>query len=197
MFSEGPSGPVWRASAATQRGLGRFHDRTALRNGPEIARIGDRPYIHWAAGRSRQGAHSGRQPAPKEAPMARTSVFAIRGLAALLAAAALGSLVSGCTPRTAEGLPREALDDAIGRALGDPNTCVLLADRASGQVVYRYGAASTCSMSWPACDRPGNLQAGDALRLATPQGRLTSCASAPGRRVGWAAGQASGTRALN
>ena len=126
----------------------------------------------------------------------QTAAVIRMALAAVLAAALLPAL-AGCTPRAARGLPEEALNGAIGEALGDPNTCVLMADRASGQVVYRYGAASTCSMAWPACDGPGTLQAADALRLATPQGRLKSCDSAPGRRVGWAAGQAPGTRALN
>ena len=121
----------------------------------------------------------------------------LRTAAALLIAALGAATLAGCTPRSAEGLPETALNDAIGQALGDPNTCVLLADRASGQVVFRYGAPSTCAAAWPACDRAGTLQASDALRLATPEGRLKSCESGPGRRVGWAAGQAPGTRALN
>jgi hypothetical protein len=89
--------------------------------------------------------------------------------------------------------PSDALDHAIADAVGDPDTCVLLADRATGKVVYRYGEEFNCVRGLPACDRPGTMSATQALALAaTPGGRGASCASnADGSRmVGWAEGKA-------
>jgi hypothetical protein len=102
-----------------------------------------------------------------------------------------------CTPPSGRGLNTDALDDAVGKAVGDPATCVLLADRASGQVVYRYGDASTCARALPRCDGAGQITAADALKLAgAPGGRLISCpSSADGSRtVGWAAGRVANTK---
>jgi hypothetical protein len=91
------------------------------------------------------------------------------------------------------GLPSDALDEAIGRSIGDPTTCVLIANRADGKVLYQYGQGFNCERGLPACDRPGTLSARQALALATtgPEGRMTSCNSnaAGDRTVGWAAGR--------
>jgi hypothetical protein len=114
---------------------------------------------------------------------------------ALLGFAAMAGLAAnGCSkPPSARGLPTDALHEAIAHAVGDPSTCVLLADRATRKVVYRYGEAFNCVRGLPACDRPGSLTATDALSLAaTPGGRAVSCPSnADGSRlVGWAEGRA-------
>lgn len=115
----------------------------------------------------------------------------------LLAALAL----AGCSRPAADragSLPTGALDQAIGRAVGDPSTCVLLADRASGKVLYRYGQSFNCVRGVPACDRAGFLSATQALRLAgTPGGRGASCPSVAdgSRTVGWAEGVVSGNHA--
>jgi hypothetical protein len=109
----------------------------------------------------------------------------------------LAVLASACTPPSGQGLPQDALDDAIGRAIGDPSTCVLLADRASGKVVYRYGDAFSCDRALPRCDAAGTMNAEDALKLVgTGAGRFASCPSSPdgSRAVGWAAGPAPGTK---
>ena len=37
------------------------------------------------------------------------------------------------------GLPTAQLDNQIAASVGDPTTCVLIADAASGKVLYRYG----------------------------------------------------------
>ena len=90
------------------------------------------------------------------------------------------------------GLPADALDDALARAVGDPTTCVLIANRADRKILYRYGQGFNCERGLPACDRPGVLSAEQALTLAnaTPEGRFASCNStaAGDRSVGWAAG---------
>ncbi|HWA61975.1 MAG TPA: hypothetical protein VG939_11405 [Caulobacteraceae bacterium] len=91
------------------------------------------------------------------------------------------------------GLPSDALDAAIGRSIGDPTTCVLIANRADGKVLYQYGEGFNCERGLPACDRPGTLSARQALKLATStsEGRMTSCNSdaAGDRSVGWAEGR--------
>ncbi len=53
--------------------------------------------------------------------------------------------------------PAAKLDALIGDYIGDPTTCVLIADRASGKVLYKYGANFNCVRALPACDRPGTL----------------------------------------
>ena len=101
------------------------------------------------------------------------------------------------TPPSGRNLPKGALDDAIGAAIGDPATCVLLADRASRKVVYRYGEAYVCARTLPACDRPGMMTVEDALEHAErPGGRAASCASNPeaSRGVAWASGRVESAR---
>jgi hypothetical protein len=93
-------------------------------------------------------------------------------------------------------LPGGALDQAIAPAIGDPSTCVLVAERGTNKVLYQYGQIFNCVRGLPACDRPGVLTARQALPLATAaaQGRETSCASTPdgSRMVGWAEGPVNG-----
>ena len=101
-------------------------------------------------------------------------------------------LLAGCakTPGTrGAGLPGGALDHAIGDVIGDPTTCVVIAERATRRIVYSYGERFNCVRGLPACDRPGVMTAENALALAnTADGRGASCpSSADGtRRVGWA-----------
>lgn len=108
--------------------------------------------------------------------------------------------IGGCSGPRKSGLPADALDHAVAEAIGDPNTCLLLADRAGGKVLYQYGAPFNCIRGLPACDRPGFMSARQALALAgTAGGRQASCpSSADGSRsVGWAEGKvASRTRDL-
>ncbi len=111
----------------------------------------------------------------------------MRAWLAVLAALAL----SACGSREPK-LPAAALDQAIGATIGDPTTCVLIVDRASGKTVYSYNAGFNCARGLPACDRPGFLSATQALAFANqPGGRRASCNSVPdgSRTVGWAAGR--------
>jgi hypothetical protein len=115
-----------------------------------------------------------------------------------LALAAIAPLLAACAPHggggtTGGGLPSTQLDNQIAAAVGDPTTCVLLADAASGKVVYRYGDDFNCSRGLPACDAPGLMNAKTALQFAArPAGRFASCNSLPdgSRQVGWAEGPA-------
>jgi hypothetical protein len=115
------------------------------------------------------------------------------------AVAALGLLaVAGCAPpKAADRLPSQALDHFNGDTIGDPATCVLLAERPGGKVVYRYGAMFNCVRGLPACDRPGFLSATQALTLAdNPTERGASCPSVAdgSRMVGWAEGRVASPR---
>jgi hypothetical protein len=109
---------------------------------------------------------------------------------AIVVAAAL-ALVA-CQPKSGQGLHASQLDTLIANAIGDPSTCVLLADAKTGQVVYRYGDDFNCVRSLPACDSPNSINAHTALQFASqPGGRMASCASLPdgSRTVGWAEGR--------
>jgi hypothetical protein len=120
-------------------------------------------------------------------------------LVAALAAACSKPAATGAKASLAQDehrrAPSGALDQAISQGIGDPTTCVLIADKATGKVIYQYGEIFNCVRALPACDRPGMLSARQALPLAaTPAGRETSCASnADGSRtVGWAQGSVGG-----
>lgn len=110
---------------------------------------------------------------------------------ALAGSVLAGSGLSACGPRV--HLPNDALDGAIGAAIGDPTTCVLLAKATSGRPIYRYGELFNCDRGLPACDRAGFLSAKQALAFAA-RGRTASCASSPdgSRQVGWAEGRYGG-----
>jgi hypothetical protein len=106
-------------------------------------------------------------------------------------------VVVGCVPGkgAGAGLPTAALDHAIADVVGDPDTCVLLADAATGKIVYRYGQPFNCERGVQACDRPGAISAIQAF-ASRPGGREVSCPSnADGSRMaGWAAGRATSSR---
>jgi hypothetical protein len=97
-------------------------------------------------------------------------------------------LLAACAP--GPNLPTAALDHAIGDAIGDPTTCVIIAERATGKTVYSYNAGFDCTRGLPACDRPGFLTAQQALAFAAA-GRDASCNSNPdgSRTVGWTEGR--------
>ncbi len=108
-----------------------------------------------------------------------------------LCLAALGLLLAACGPKEPK-LPSDALTQQIETSIGDPSTCVLIVDRATGKTVYSYNDGFDCVRGLPACDRPGYLNARQALALATlPGGREKSCNSVPdgSRTVGWAEGK--------
>jgi hypothetical protein len=123
--------------------------------------------------------------------------LALARLALAPMALAILAGVCACTPKADRGLHDTQLDNQIAAAIGDPSTCLLLADAKTGQVIYRYGTDFNCSRALPACDAAGTLNAKTALQYATkPGGRLASCASVPdgSRQVGWAAGPAPSTK---
>lgn len=117
--------------------------------------------------------------------------------AALAAVLVLGvGALAACAPGAPQGTDKATLDEAVSRAIGDPNTCVLIAERDGGKVVYRYNTATTCDRELPACDGPGARKLKDLLEQAVADGRARnlSCNTAAdgSRGVSWAAGPIAG-----
>lgn len=108
----------------------------------------------------------------------------------LVAAASLALLAAACAPKGPAGVDTARLDAEIGRAIGDPNTCVLLADR-TGEIVWRYGTHMNCARELPSCEEGGTLTM-EGLKDAAAKGdeRAISCPALPdgSRSVAWAAG---------
>jgi hypothetical protein len=113
----------------------------------------------------------------------------MRSLAALgVAALALASCSSGAP----KGVDKGKLDAAISTAIGDPATCVMIAEQATGKIVYRYNSHTACARSLPACDTPGERTIEDLLKATVKDGqaRTLSCYTQAdaSRGVGWASG---------
>ena len=114
-------------------------------------------------------------------------------------AAALASLscaaLAACSPGAPKGVDKDTLDAAVSRAIGDPASCLLIAEQGSGKLVYRYNTHTACARSLPACAGAGTTeqQTLDQLLKATlkdGQPRTLSCSSTSdaSRGVGWASG---------
>jgi hypothetical protein len=118
-------------------------------------------------------------------------MFARRPLAAL-ALAAFG--LAACSPGAPKGVDKDALDAAVSRAIGDPDSCLLIAEQQSGKLVYRYNTHTACARPLPACAGAGTAtQTIDQLLKTTlkdGQTRTLSCSTTAdaSRGVGWAAG---------
>lgn len=114
----------------------------------------------------------------------------------ILLTAVTGALaLAGCSPKAPEGVDKAQLDDAVSRAIGDPNSCLMIARPATGEVVYRYNSATACGREWPTCEGRGVRKVKDLVELTVrDQARRTlSCDSLdPARSVGWAAGPVPG-----
>jgi hypothetical protein len=115
-----------------------------------------------------------------------------RAEAAALAALAL----CACQPGAPPGVDKDRLDEAVSRAVGDPNTCVLIAPSGTSKVAFRYNSRITCARPLPACSGPGQQTVGDLLKAVARDGapRTASCPSSPdgSRGVAWAAGPVAG-----
>lgn len=120
-----------------------------------------------------------------------------RRIAITAALAAAGLIVAACSPAGPPGVDREKLDAEVSRAIGDPATCVLIGQKGSGKLLYRYNTATTCARTLPACERPERMTLTDLLLSTAKDGqsRRLSCNSAAdaSRGVGWASGPIEGT----
>ena len=117
----------------------------------------------------------------------------------LFLAAAL-ALASACAPPLPKGVDADVLERAVGDAVGDPNTCVLVGQAGSGRIVWRYGTGIGCSTVWPACSGTQTRTVADLMKGTGHQGAeiRASCASNPdrSRTVAWASGRVPGRPAL-
>ena len=110
----------------------------------------------------------------------------------LAAASLLAASLAACSAGAPKGVDKDKLDDAVSRAIGDPASCLLIAEQATGKLVYRYNSHTACARALPACDGPGARTIDQLLKqtLKDGQSRQLSCNSAgdSSRGVGWAAG---------
>ncbi|HEY3950943.1 hypothetical protein [Phenylobacterium sp.] len=120
-----------------------------------------------------------------------------QGLTAWASLAAIALGLSACSPDAPKGVDKDTLDAAVSRAIGDPATCLLIAEQASGKLVYRYNTHIACDRELPACTAagakgPATQTPDDLLKAALKDGqtRTLSCSSTQdaSRGVGWAAG---------
>ena len=106
--------------------------------------------------------------------------------------ALLAISLAACSPTAPKGVKKDKLDAAVSDAIGDPASCLMIAERASGRVVYRYNTATVCARSLPACDAPGARTVKDLLAATVKDGRprRLSCNTLPdgSRGVSWASG---------
>lgn len=115
----------------------------------------------------------------------------MRTTVTLLAVAASTLALAACDPTGPRGIDPDQLHDAVSNAIGDPNTCVLLVEKGSGTVVWRFGDYTVCATARPACDGAGTLTTDDlAKKAAAGDTRTLSCDALgeAGDRVGWASG---------
>lgn len=116
----------------------------------------------------------------------------MRGLAVALAVCA--GLLGACAPKAPAGVDKNVLDEAISQAIGDPGTCVLIAEK--GEVIYQYGTHMVCGRVLPTCEGEATQTLADLLKAAPAAGdaKTASCRSNPEktRIVAWAAGPVTG-----
>ena len=97
--------------------------------------------------------------------------------------------LGGCAPKLPEGVDSAALNQAVGRAIGGPSTCVEIADQ-TGKLVWRAGGYMTCSRDLTDC-AGRSVPAGALLDEAIGKpARFVSCPTGTGgvNTVGWALG---------
>src|SRR5438477_440635 len=91
-------------------------------------------------------------------------------------------------------LPHEQVDvlNITTDAIGDPATCLMIAERATGKVVYRYNTATICARQLPSCEGPVAHGVKELLEETRKDGqpRRLSCSTTAdqSRGVGWSSG---------
>ena len=114
----------------------------------------------------------------------------MRALAAALGLSA--AVLAACSPTAPGGVDKAVLDEAVSRAVGDPGTCVLIAE--GGKTVYQYGTHMVCGRSLPTCVEQGTQTLEQLLNAAGAERKTASCRSNPEgtRIVAWASGPVEG-----
>jgi hypothetical protein len=85
----------------------------------------------------------------------------------------------------------------VSRAIGDPNSCLLIAQAGTGKAYYRYNTHAACDAELPSCEGGGKTKLGKLLNRTVETGasvQLSCDSQGDGSRgVGWAAGPIAGT----
>ncbi|ATQ43590.1 hypothetical protein [Caulobacter mirabilis] len=97
------------------------------------------------------------------------------------------SLLAACDPAP-KGTDLAKLDTEVAGAVGDPSTCVLLVEKGTAKVVYRYGTHANCGRPLPSCNTPGSLNADELAKLAAKGDERTISCDSGEDRVAWASG---------
>ena len=105
--------------------------------------------------------------------------------------------LAACSATAPPGVDREQLDAAVSRAIGDPNSCLLIAQAGTGKAYYRYNTHTACDREFPSCEGVEKTKLGKLLNrtVETRAPVQLSCDSLGdgSRGVGWAAGPIAGT----
>jgi hypothetical protein len=114
------------------------------------------------------------------------------------APALVGLALAACSPGAPKGVDRAKLDEAVSEAIGDPASCLMIAEIGSGRIVYRYNTATVCDRALPSCEGPGLRKVKDLAQMVAKDGqpRRLSCNTTAdaSRGVSWAAGPLPGKR---
>ena len=93
-------------------------------------------------------------------------------------------VLAACAPKGPEGVDPDLLARAVGESVGDPGTCVVLAERDSGKIVWKSAKSYVCARTLPSCVTAGERSVEDLAKEAAKGGVLmTGCSN-----VAWAAG---------
>lgn len=92
--------------------------------------------------------------------------------------------LAACAPNGPKGVDPDLLAQSVGEAIGDPATCVILAERGSGKIVWRSAKPYVCARTLPSCVSPAETSVESLAAKAAAGGALmTGCSN-----VSWAAG---------
>ena len=108
-------------------------------------------------------------------------LLAIGGLAFLLLVT-----LAACGRSLPKSVNQDALEQSIAMSMGDLNTCVVLADRATGKIAWSTGLKAACRAKYRACTSDKMVDVKDLAKQAG--GGLTVTTGCD--LVSWAAGPA-------
>lgn len=104
------------------------------------------------------------------------------------------AVLAACAPSAPKGVNTDALDEAVGDAIGTVGTCVIVVDKATKKTVWRLGTHVTCGRVLPSCEGTATRTVEDLAEQVAADGKevTASCPSVAdgSRNVGWAGGVA-------
>lgn len=98
--------------------------------------------------------------------------------------------LAACGPHLPKSVDQAALEQAVASRMGDVNTCVVMAERATGRIAWTTGLTSACSAKYPACTSDKAIDVRDLAKTAAGGALVTTgCGT-----VSWAAGPVGGSK---